>query len=414
MAVLVAVLLCGNAVSLVSLFASKQQTRHYNEASDTAQKIYAELQREIDTWKNILIYRNQFAEYNENYYRLSQKSQNIQNLLFDLKLTLSENSDLVAEIEQARERHSALSSKYSALLSEMQKGLSDPAERVRADETQTGRDFERIAHDIAVLCEREINRIDAIYLATVIASIIFISILSVYLFWRIVMTNREAQQKFIMIAAKLNSYLPPQLVNSIMKDAVSTDTPSDKKYITVCFIDLAGFTSFSEKTSPDILKEVLNRYMTDMAMIAQAWGGMIDKFIGDGIMILFGAFDDEQPADQAAQCVNMAVAMQHHIQTLRDEWHNGGIECRLLLRIGIHSGEAVVGSFGPPDRRSFTALGSTVNMAARLEKVCIPGKVTISSTVRASVCATMPCVKRGRMMLKGIASQTEIYEVDIP
>jgi adenylate cyclase len=139
---------------------------------------------------------------------------------------------------------------------------------------------------------------------------------------------------------------------------------------TVLFTDLKGFSTTSEKMDPATLMHWMNEYMNDIARHVDEHGGMINKFIGDAIMAVFGVpvfHHREEDIDQdAANAVNCALAMRAELKRLNVHWEKSGLPTT-AMRVGIYTGPLVAGSMGSADRLEFTVLGDTVNTAARLE-----------------------------------------------
>ena len=179
---------------------------------------------------------------------------------------------------------------------------------------------------------------------------------------------------------QLDRYLAPQIVESILAGRTEIISERRRRLITVFFSDLKDFGLLADKIEPTRVAIILNEYLSAMAEIAFKFGGTLDKFIGDSIMVIFGAPLDTDPGMQVNQCVRMALAMQGRIKELNQKW----LERRLLAsqltcRMGIHIGEATVGSFGSDNRVEYTAIGRNVNLASRLEGHCTPGHVLVSS-----------------------------------
>ncbi|MGL4368161.1 MAG: adenylate/guanylate cyclase domain-containing protein, partial [Spirochaetota bacterium] len=244
-------------------------------------------------------------------------------------------------------------------------------------------------------------------------SLFFLIIISVNTVLLIMRSAIKAQNKMLAISLRLNSYLPPQLVNSIIEGGTDSPMKIEKRKITVCFTDLQGFTALTERNRPELIQLVLNEYLTDMTTIAHAWGGMVDKFMGDGIMILFGAIEDIDEAQAALLCVRMAEAMQEHMKEMSYAWKSIGIETPLSMRAGIHTGFAAVGPYGPPDRQTFTAMGSTVNLASRLEGACTPGRILVSKSCYELINGNVPCGNLQNYTVKGFSSSVEAYEIGL-
>jgi adenylate cyclase len=138
----------------------------------------------------------------------------------------------------------------------------------------------------------------------------------------------------------------------------------------VLFCDLRDFTSFAERTPPREILRTLNQFFTTMTEWARTCGGFVDKFIGDGILVVFGLFDDGGgPAAGAAAAVRCALGMRERLAILNQERVARG-HPPLAMKIGVHTGSVVAGTIGAADRHEYTVVGDTVNVAARLEELC--------------------------------------------
>jgi adenylate cyclase len=138
----------------------------------------------------------------------------------------------------------------------------------------------------------------------------------------------------------------------------------------VLFTDLQGFTTISEELGPENLLDWLNGYMEAMVRIINAHGGVVNKFIGDSVMAVFGVpiarESDDAIARDALRAVECAVDMRERIATLNEELEKRGLP-RIISRVGIFTGPLVAGCIGGSDRLEYTVLGDTVNVASRLE-----------------------------------------------
>jgi len=138
----------------------------------------------------------------------------------------------------------------------------------------------------------------------------------------------------------------------------------EEKKVTILFSDLRDFTPLSERLKPSELLEVLNAYLTSMSQIVDAHGGVVDKYIGDALMALFGA-PLEMP-DQASQALDTALEMHAALEELNQRLFSGE-EYALRFGIGIHTGTVVAGNIGSPERYNYTVIGDGVNVASRLQ-----------------------------------------------
>lgn len=172
-----------------------------------------------------------------------------------------------------------------------------------------------------------------------------------------------------MIKGAFGKYLAPAVVEELMNDPSRLKLGGDRRHISMLFSDLAGFTSMSEVLAPEKLVAVLNEYLDQMADLVKQEGGMVDKYIGDAIMALYGA--PNALPDHAVRVCKTAVRMQRRLLELNDEWRREDPTWpQLKVRIGINTGDPVVGNIGGADKIDYTALGDSVNLAARLEPAC--------------------------------------------
>lgn len=162
-----------------------------------------------------------------------------------------------------------------------------------------------------------------------------------------------------------SSYLSPKLVARLEREPQSARIGGDNKEITVAFTDIRGFTSFSEKHKPQEVVAQLNEYLDAMVQVVDRFDGTVDKFMGDGIMVYWGA--PLPQANHAKLAMGCMLAMEEAIQQLCREWEATG-KPSFALRAGIESGEVVAGNIGSRSKKmEYTVIGDTVNMAARLE-----------------------------------------------
>jgi class 3 adenylate cyclase len=210
-------------------------------------------------------------------------------------------------------------------------------------------------------------------------------------------------------AHRLRRYVAPQLADEILRSDADVTLRRERRPITVMFADLRGFTPMVERVEPDVLASVLNRYFDEVAKIAFSHGGTIDKFIGDAIMVFFGAPEATGERDQAVKCVSMAIAIQRRVQELGDEFVRLGAGAPLELRIGIGSGTATVGSFGASHRADYTVVGSPVNRAARLEPLALVGEVLVDEATHDLVAGAFTMEARGEVALKGFAKPARTF-----
>jgi adenylate cyclase len=182
----------------------------------------------------------------------------------------------------------------------------------------------------------------------------------------------------------------------------------ERRNITILFTDLAGFTTISEAYSAERVTHLLNRHFTDMTDIVLDHHGTVARFIGDAIMAFWGApLEDE---DQAFRAVSAAVAMQVGMHALREEFAKDGLP-PIHMRVGIHSGSAVVGNLGSAKRFDYTAIGDDVNLAARLEgtnKMYGTGILVSAETVK-RIGDRMAFRPVDKVIVKGKSQAVEVF-----
>ena len=191
--------------------------------------------------------------------------------------------------------------------------------------------------------------------------------------------------------ANYGRFMPEYVVKQLLENPDSFRLGGVNQTITVLFADIRGFTSLSERENPERVVRLLNRYFTAMTEIIFEHGGTLDKYIGDGLMALFGA-PTATPND-AINAAKAAVAMQRKINSLNGELVAEGLS-PVTVGIGLHTGEAVVGYIGSEKRSEYTAIGDTVNLAARLEANARGGQILLSEATARAIGSAFPLVAR--------------------
>jgi class 3 adenylate cyclase len=212
----------------------------------------------------------------------------------------------------------------------------------------------------------------------------------------------------------ISRYVAQQVAEQIQLGNYDAIDRQSRRRLTLFFSDIKGFTEVADHIEAEELSEILNEYFTEMTTIAGQFGGTIDKFMGDAIMIFFGAPVATHDEDHALRAVRMAMAMQGRMKELHRRWEKRGITEPFQVRMGINTGVASVGNFGAPGRMDYTAIGRQVNLAARLQVNCEPGKVLLSHATWVFVRGEIPCEPKGEIQVKGIRDPVNVYEVTAP
>jgi adenylate cyclase len=224
--------------------------------------------------------------------------------------------------------------------------------------------------------------------------------------YRYVTEEREKKK----IRGAFQYYLTASVINEMLKDPTKLKLGGDKKDLSVLFSDIRGFTTISEKLTPEELVHLLNEYLTAMTDVVFKYEGMLDKYMGDAIMAVFGAPLD-QP-DHAKRACLTALHMLSELRGLQKKWQEEGKPV-LNIGVGINSGDMVVGNMGSEMRFDYTVMGDMVNLGSRLEGInkeygsnIIVSEFTYN-TVRDSMC----CRELDMVRVKGKKLPVKIYEL---
>lgn len=210
--------------------------------------------------------------------------------------------------------------------------------------------------------------------------------------------------------ANYGRFLPEYVVQQILENPDSFKLGGVNQTLTVLFADIRGFTRLSEHAQPERVVQLLNNYFTAMSDIIFAHGGTLDKYLGDGLMALFGA-PTASPED-ACNAVSASVQMQRRMEEINAQLRAEGL-AEIAIGIGLHTGVATVGYIGSERRSEYTAIGDTVNLAARLEQNALPGQIILSdATARAAEGAGCGFHPRPPITVKNRVQPVPIFEVD--
>jgi adenylate cyclase len=209
---------------------------------------------------------------------------------------------------------------------------------------------------------------------------------------------------------RLGRFLSPQVTSRILATSESQGAAlgvPEVREVSVLFADIVGFTTMSEKMSPAAVSLLLNEYLSRMTDIIFKYEGTLDKYIGDAIMAVFGAPLDMP--DHAVRAIKAALEMRDRLEEFNTERKEGPL---LKIRIGINSGKAVAGEIGSINKKEYTVLGDTVNIASRLESsVARPMTVVIGENTYHAVKDQFDCRSLGNAVLKGKEKEVAVFEV---
>jgi adenylate cyclase len=230
----------------------------------------------------------------------------------------------------------------------------------------------------------------------------------------IAMLNEQLEQRVatqvseIERMSKLRRFLPPQVADLILASGAEKQLESHRREITALFCDLRGFTGFSESSDPEDVMALLGQYHEAIGQIVMKYGGTLERFAGDGVMVIF---NDPVPIENPPlQAVLMALEMRAAIGQLIEKWRDRGQD--LGFGIGIAHGFATLGSIGFEGRRDYAAIGTVSNVASRLCDEAKAGQILVSPRVRQAIETTAVMVEPvGEFSLKGIRRPIMAYNV---
>jgi len=224
--------------------------------------------------------------------------------------------------------------------------------------------------------------------------------------FKFISENRSKEQ----IKSAMGKYLSKDIMQSVVKNIEDLKLGGKRAVVTVLFSDIRGFTSMSEKMSADEVCTILNEYFSEMEPIITKYNGVINKFIGDAIMAIFGEpIEDENHPQNAVKC---AYEMLKRVRTLRDKWLEEG-KPRIDIGVGINTGEVFIGNIGTETRMEYTVIGDTVNLASRIESYnkVYKTNLLVSKSTYAYISDIADTIKIKDVQIRGKAKKTDIYEV---
>jgi adenylate cyclase len=205
-------------------------------------------------------------------------------------------------------------------------------------------------------------------------------------------------------------FVPKDIVQGIVDGSISTELHGVRQEVTILFTDVTNFTGIAEAADPDKLMQQTSRHFAALTQAFLAEGGTVDKFIGDSVMVFWNA--PHAQSDHVHRACRAALSAKAASDALNAQFAAEGLP-RFLVRVGIHTGEAVVGNVGAAERMNYTALGNSVNLAARLEGLNKEYRTTIlvSEAVRdrAKHCFRFKAI--ASVIAKGMTTETRVFEL---
>ncbi len=207
--------------------------------------------------------------------------------------------------------------------------------------------------------------------------------------------------------SRLKRFFSPQLAELIVEGGTDDPLKTHRRDITVVFLDLRGFTAFSESVEPEEVMGVLREFHAEMGVLIEQHEGTLERFTGDGMMIFFN--DPVLIEDAAERAVRMALAMRGRVTEIAKRWRKRGYD--LDLGVGIASGYATLGSIGFERRWDYGAIGNVTNLAARLCGEALGGQILISQRVLGELEEVIEVEDAGQLTLKGLARPVKAFSL---
>jgi len=211
-----------------------------------------------------------------------------------------------------------------------------------------------------------------------------------------------------LIKGAFSTYVSSQVMEEVLKDPGSMALGGARKNATIVFTDIRGFTAMSETLEPEDVVSIINVYLSSQTEIIVRNGGMLDKFVGDCVMAVFGIPLPKE--DDAVRAVRSALEIQEAIAELNQARKIAG-ERTVTIGIGINTGEVVSGNMGSAQKMDYTVIGDSVNLAARLESVAEGGSILISEETYFQVQDHVIAEKLSPLAVKGKKERVSVYRV---
>jgi len=221
--------------------------------------------------------------------------------------------------------------------------------------------------------------------------------------------NNELELRNRFIKSVFGRYLSDEIVTSLLETPEGLKLGGEARTVTIVMTDLRGFSAMSERIPPDKVVKMLNNYLSIMTDVIDTYGGTIDEFIGDAIMIIFGApTTGEDDAERAVAC---AVAMQLAMEEVNKINAAEGLPT-VEMGIGVDTGEVIVGNIGSAKRAKYGVVGRHVNMAARIEAFTVGGQILISESAYAAAGPIVHIADKIEISVKGSSEPVTVFDVD--
>jgi adenylate cyclase len=220
--------------------------------------------------------------------------------------------------------------------------------------------------------------------------------------------SHEELARRVVERQALERFLSPPIVEKILANPNEVHLGGENQSVTILFSDIRGFTRMSEHMEPHAVVELLNEYFTEMTDIVFENGGTLDKYLGDGIMAVYGA--PLSKTDDALRATKTAMEMQRALAGLNRDWESRGQQA-LRMGVGVNTGPVTAGNIGSTKRMDYTVIGDAVNLASRLCSNAAGGQILVSESTYQQLNGTIPAQRLDPIRVKGKETPVELYEV---
>lgn len=223
-----------------------------------------------------------------------------------------------------------------------------------------------------------------------------------------VATHLQLRQAYRFIRDTFGRYLSEEIVDTLVSTPHGLKLGGERRKVTILMADIRGFTPLCEGLQAESVVEILNTHLGVMTDVIAEHQGTIDEFIGDAILVMFGA--PVQRQDDSLRAVRCAIAMQQAMQTVNARFREKGYP-EVAMGIGLHTGEVIVGNIGSQKRSKYGVVGRVINTASRIESYTLGGQILISDSTLSDCGTKLRIDGSMQAMLKGISHEMTIYQI---
>lgn len=253
------------------------------------------------------------------------------------------------------------------------------------------------------------------YVSATIVTYVFVTAISVVgerLFRSAFVSEQLLVRQKASLEASQNAirrFVPSALAEHIISGQSDGLDAPERKRVTILFSDIIDFTMIADRVEPETLTQVIGDYMSAMTSIVDMHCGIVNEFMGDGLMAIFGAPRPMPPEEQALAAVTAGRAMLAQLPGLNEKWRKLGMGAPLRIRIGVNTGVVSVGSYGSKGRMTYTGIGLHTNIAARIQSHCAPDSILIGDPTWQLVRDIVDCEPQGTVACKGVHFAVAVY-----